>query len=100
MQFKTEFELRFPYQLSVAETYKVRHQLDIGNKIGDMVEWKEEFDDDRNKFILELEAFPTHKWIEFKNKLFEYLHSSGGSVSGIKILEMIKELEFFQLSSS
>lgn len=95
MQFKTEFSLKFPYQLSTSETHKVRHQLDIGNKIADHFNWEEEFDDDENRFKIEIEAFPTHRWIEFKNALFEYLHASGGNVSGVKILQMIKDLEFY-----
>jgi hypothetical protein len=72
MRFITEFELKFPYQLNVLETYKVRHHLDIGNQIGETFEWKDDFDDEANRYKLEIEAFPLDKWVEFKEKLIDH----------------------------
>lgn len=78
MRFITEFELKFPYQLSVLETYKVRGQmLDIGNQIGDAFDWQNEHDDEKEKYSLEIEAFPMDKWVEFKRRLFLHLRATG-----------------------
>jgi hypothetical protein len=93
MRFITEFELKFPYQLSVLETYKVRNHLDIGNQIGESFEWKDEFDDDANRYKLEIEAFPMDKWVEFKKRLAEACNMS--YPNGTTILWLLSELESF-----
>lgn len=98
MRFITEFELKFPYQLSVLETYKVKHQFDIGNQIGEMTDWANEHDDETDRFKLEIEAFPMDKWIEFKQKLFSLLQQGSvhfAPLNEVKVLELIKELESF-----
>jgi hypothetical protein len=43
---------------------------------------------------LEIEAFPMDKWIEFKSKLFDEVTS--GTLGGLELLHMIKELESFK----
>lgn len=43
---------------------------------------------------LEIEAFPMDKWVEFKQKLHDYLHVTGW-VSGAIIFKMIEELESY-----
>jgi len=95
MRFITEFELRFPYQLSVLETYKIRHQLDIGNQIGEAFDWQNEHDEEKDKHRLGIEAFPMDKWVEFKQKVFFEMLEMGPMFSGVRMLELIKELESF-----
>lgn len=95
MRFITEFELRFPYQLSVLEVYKIRHLLDIASKMGDALDWKDEHDDDKNKFTLEIEAFPIDKWIEFKKQLTDALPDYD-TTSRVRIINALADLESFQ----
>ena len=98
MRFITEFKLKYPYQLSVLETYKVKHQFDIGNKIGEIVDWKSVGDEEKENFKLEIEAFPMDKWVEFKEKIMFYLQECEDKdelPESLWVLRMIKELESF-----
>jgi hypothetical protein len=49
--------------------------------------------------LLEIEAFPMEKWIEFKQKLFTELSNSIDPsrhiINEVKVLKLIKELESF-----
>lgn len=95
MRFITEFELKFPYQLSVLETYKVKGQmLDIGNQIGDAFDWQNEHDEEKDKYSLEIEAFPMGKWVEFRDKIIEESRK-GRSNRTNNIMQMFKELESY-----
>lgn len=104
MRFITEFELDYPFTLRATELYKENMELKMGSMIAKDFNWKERsFENHKNgetnRWSLEIEAFPMDKWIEFKNKLFTYLDDEL-MPSSIKILEMIKELEFYGKPSS
>ncbi len=92
MRFITEFELKFPYQLSVLETCKVRYQLDMGNQIGEIFDWEDEFDNDANRYKLEIEAFPMDKWLEFRKILIDALPQYDATAK-IRIMNALSELE-------
>jgi hypothetical protein len=101
MRFITEFEIReednrsFGYRKVVLFNQKANRQIEMGQMLADSFGWQNPVNSNPLHHRLGIEAFPMDKWIEFKQKLFEYLHVTGGNVSGVRVLELIKEIESF-----
>jgi hypothetical protein len=94
MRFITEYK-HLPHDANeYAEHYRHNANSILGERIGAGFKYENPVNDNHLHYRLEIEAFPMDKWIEFKNSLFEYIVNSGGMVSGTRILEMIKALEF------
>jgi hypothetical protein len=103
MRFITEFELLTDFEI---KNYKHLREKGTAEWLGLDIEkafgWKSTGQTTihgtaSERHTLEIEAFPMDKWIEFKNSLFEYIVNAGGMVSGTRILEMIKKLEFYNI---
>ncbi len=90
MRFITEFDSfndasNFHYNESIANR-------EFGENISNT------FGRNNTNHRLEIEAFPMDKWIEFKNKLMDYLTECDISEEipeTLKVLKFIKELESF-----
>lgn len=98
MRFITEFELVLPAIEQRVDAYKSRGNLDLGCGVAESFGWfatpiLSMMGPHTTKYTLEIEAFPMDKWVEFKQKLFEYIQNADTMVSLIPIVEMIKELE-------
>jgi hypothetical protein len=102
MRFITEYELLTDFEI---KNYKGLRQWGtaqaLGTDIAKAFGWKERgYHDQRGgndikRYSLEIEAFPMDKWVEFKQRLFEYIQITDTMVSLIPIVEMVKELESF-----
>lgn len=103
MRFITEFEntpallLQEGYN-SWVKTYETRGELDIATQIGNSFGWETDEQPFKIRHTLEIEAFPTDKWVEFKQRLFSEIATCNDTdfpVDGARILSWIKELESF-----
>jgi len=114
MRFITEFALS-ELQIKHARDQSVEYHKSIcDRKIGTMISESFEWNNrdisrtiqanDNNAhseikmgetFTLEIEAFPMDKWVEFKQKVFSEMLEMGPMFSGVRMLELIKELESF-----
>ena len=69
----------------------------LGQLLSDNFGWKQKEGGNtlqpKERYTLEIEAFPMDKWVEFKERLFKELDKV--DPSEIKIGRMIKELESF-----
>jgi len=106
MRFITEFELDSPYTESNLEWHKFRY---IATEMGLLIEKSfglnhrgcttlNPSDSVKERFFLEIEAFPMDKWIEFKDRLMAHLHycdEHDELPDALAVLRLIKELEFF-----
>src|SRR6266536_4788358 len=94
MRFITEFECKgdkMENNPSDIKSRKASRECKLGNLIAKSFGWDEK-GIAKEKWTLEIEAFPMDKWIEFKRKLF--MECGMPEPNGMAILEMIKELEF------
>lgn len=104
MRFITEFELLSPFEIKNYKSLRERGcaewlGLDIARAFG----WQQKGETTprgqvSERHTLEIEAFPMDKWVEFKKRLFFKIEESqqyDGPISGVEILELIKELESF-----
>lgn len=97
MRFITEFHVDdsdWTNPLVIAETRKTIFGKELGVEIASKLSWESPVNDNPTRFKLEIEAFPMDKWVEFKQKLHDYLHVTGW-VSGAIIFKMIEELESY-----
>ena len=97
MRFITEFELEYPYTLFQKENLKFSLQEGLGNKIAESFQWKEigytRLEGPvKYKASIEIEAFPTDKWIEFKKRLLNALPDYD-VVSRTRIFNALSDLE-------
>lgn len=97
MRFITEFESTYGGESQQRYIEKIpywqeRGQAEMGEMIAKSFGWiqREVFSETRH--TLEIEAFPIDEWILFKRKLFYELETP--LPNAIKILQMIKDLEF------
>lgn len=98
MRFITEFELDVPFSNKEADKCKSTMGFHIGGLIANAFDWHSApflsmVGPHRNKWALEIEAFPMDKWVEFKNSL--HVELLAHKPDHIRILELIKELESF-----
>lgn len=100
MRFITEFEIALPAIEQRIDAYKSRGNLDLGSIISTSFGWKERpYHDQRGgndigRWALEIEAFPVDKWVEFKNRLFAHLGTTGLYDKTFK--DLVSELESFR----
>jgi hypothetical protein len=101
MRFITEFELEYPFTLSAPKLCIERAKYRMGDMIESAFDRKEKEESIRGnegrRWSLEIEAFPMDKWIEFKNRLLSHIsfcNDEGRPVNEIRVLQMIKDLEF------
>lgn len=94
MRFITEFELEYPYTLDKPERYKSGMDHEMGKLLHESFGWKSKGNAKKERFTLELEAFPMDKWIEFKNNIISESRK-GRSNRTNNIIKMIEELESF-----
>lgn len=100
MRFITEFELHTPFEIKNYKGLREKGSAEwLGLDISKAFGWNKRSEIKASGATIEthkldIEAFPMDKWIEFKNKLFEHIVDTNHFVSGTRILEMIKELEF------
>ncbi|HEX2549359.1 MAG TPA: hypothetical protein VHM20_05995 [Gammaproteobacteria bacterium] len=92
MRFITEFELEYPYTLDKPERYKSGMDHEIGKLIHDTFGWKSKGNAKRERFTLEIEAFPMDKWIEFKKRFFDALPDYD-TVSRTRLINALSDLE-------
>jgi hypothetical protein len=99
MRFITEFELEPPRNYeAVIERYKQEGKNVLGDLIEKSFGWEEKgmttiAGPVKELFKLEIEAFPMDKWVEFKQKIREYLAS--GETDFTKVWLRIIELESY-----
>lgn len=95
MRFITEFNIHMQDAEDLGEFRKQRAQNGIGVMIVDAFGWDiKQHKVVTDKYILEIEAFPMDKWVEFKEKLWDALPEDYGPLCR-KVMELIKELESF-----
>lgn len=97
MRFITEFELA-SLKEEVVNAYKSRGDFELGQLISDSFSYTEKPLHGKTRWSLEIEAFPTDKWVEFKQRLFSEIATCNDTdfpVDGARILSWIKELESF-----
>ena len=98
MRFITEFENDgTKYDDAITDHRKEWRQNELGKLIADTFGWTERGvtslrpgDSIKERFSLEIEAFPMDKWVEFKRNVIMI-----GSSDSLQILDMIMELESF-----
>lgn len=95
MRFITEFEImeHEKKEYRVSDRKKAYYEPRFAKKIIDAFGWQNPIEGDWRHYKLEIEAFPMEKWIEFKEQLF--MECGMPEPSGVAILEMIKDLEFY-----
>lgn len=105
MRFITEFELdgtkfdaaEIPYRQEIGEA-------EMGALIAKAFDWDRKgittlakTDPVKEKFTLEIEAFPMDKWIEFKNNLLNYLTNCNDNdelPDTLHVIRLIKSIEY------
>ena len=103
MRFITEFELDVPFSNKEADKCKSTMGFHIGGLIANAFDWHSApflsmVGPHRNKWALEIEAFPMDKWIEFKQKITFYLQECEDKdqlPETLWVIRMIKELESY-----
>lgn len=98
MRFMTEFEIVYPYTLNKPYAHMERAKYDMGQLLQNSFDWKERAyrkhdETEVNRWVFEIEAFPSDKWAEFKRLLFVYLGATGLYEPAFK--HLIAELESF-----
>jgi hypothetical protein len=102
MRFITEFErdgTRFDATPAIVDHRKELRQSEMGAMIARNFGWSTKgFTKSyigapaQQRWTLEIEAFPMDKWIEFKQRLLEYVKKRPGDVIGV--LQILKDVEF------
>lgn len=102
MRFKGEFKVPAGMSKEANSTYietrKERAETGIGYLLSKSFGWQNPVNGDKSHHLLEIEAFPTDKWVEFKQRLFSEIATCNDTdfpVDGARILSWIKELESF-----
>jgi len=101
MRFITEFECddtTWDATPAIVSYRKERGHLDMGEMIANYFNWKSRGETTphgpvKERYSLEIEAFPMDKWLEFKQRLSKECNTP--CPHGGHILNMLKELESF-----
>lgn len=99
MRFKGEFKVPAGMSKEANSTYietrKERAETGIGYLLSKSFGWQNPVNGDKSHHLLEIEAFPTDKWVEFKQKLFKQFDSLSGIVNAGPFMVLFHELESF-----
>lgn len=102
MKFKTEFKFDPIVTKNHTDVNRSDCEFKLGQMISETFGWQRKNETTQDGVlgisVLEIEAFPVGKWIEFKQRLFTEIYEKGrrGAIlDQALMLELIKELESF-----